>query len=41
MIGNIKIDKSTDDVNDINDNFYAIATLDGLLMLAKRESIIW
>ncbi|XP_025415225.1 KICSTOR complex protein ITFG2-like isoform X1 [Sipha flava] len=41
MIGNIKIDKSKDDVNDINDNFYAIATSDGLLMLAKQESIIW
>lgn len=41
MIGDLKIDKSKEDINDINNNLYAIATLDGLLMLAKRETIIW
>lgn len=42
MIGNLKVDKNSQyDVHDVNGNLYAIATLDGVLMLAKTETILW
>lgn len=42
MIGNLQVDKNSQyDVHDVNGNLYAIATLDGVLMLAKTETILW
>jgi len=42
MIGNLRLDKSHEkDMNDPSNNIYAIATLDGLIMLARRETILW
>jgi len=42
MIGDLKVN-SNDHIDGYHkgDHLYAIATLDGLLMLAKRETILW
>lgn len=41
MVGDLKVSRKNEHrVNNISD-LYAIATLDGLLMLAKRETILW
>jgi len=42
MIGNLRVDKTNEIyINDPCNNIYAIATLDGLIMLARRETILW
>jgi len=42
MVGNLRVDKNNEkDINEQNNNIYAIATLDGLIMLARRETILW
>lgn len=40
MVGDIKLNRNNPQGND-GSNLYAIATLDGLLMLAKRDTILW
>lgn len=38
MVGDLRVDKNN---KNNNDNVYAIASSDGFLMLAKRETILW
>lgn len=41
MIGNLKVIESSENKFKNIDHLYAIVTLDGILMLAKREMILW
>ncbi|XP_060873368.1 KICSTOR complex protein ITFG2-like [Metopolophium dirhodum] len=42
MIGDLKVDIECDqELFDKNDHLYGIASLDGLVMLAKKETILW
>lgn len=41
MVGDLRVSRKSElRTNNVSD-LYAIATLDGLLMLAKRETILW
>lgn len=41
MVGNLKVVGNNETQSNNVDHLYAITTLDGLLMLAKREMILW
>jgi hypothetical protein len=42
MIGDLKVDTNCEqELFDINDHLYGIASLNGLIMLAKKETILW
>jgi len=42
MVGDLKVDKNCEqELFDINDHLYGVATLNGLVMLAKKETILW
>lgn len=42
MIGDLKVDTKCDqELFDKNDHLYGIASLNGLVMLAKKETILW
>lgn len=42
MIGNLRVEKNNEKyIFDPSNDIYAIATLDGLIMLARREMILW
>jgi len=42
MVGDLKVDENCDqELFDKNDHLYGIASLNGLVMLAKKETILW
>jgi len=41
MVGNLKVDEECEELFDKNDHLYGIASLSGLVMLAKKEKILW
>jgi len=42
MVGDLKVDGTCDqELFDKNDHLYGIASLNGLVMLAKKETILW
>lgn len=42
MVGHLKVDKNCNqELFDKNDHLYGIANLNGLVMLAKNDTILW
>lgn len=42
MVGDLKVDEECDqELFDKNDHLYGIASLSGLVMLAKKQTILW
>lgn len=42
MVGDLKVDiKYDQELFDKNDHLYGIASMNGLVMLAKKETILW
>lgn len=42
MVGDLKVDiKCDQELFDKNDHLYGIASMNGLVMLAKKETILW
>lgn len=41
MVGDIKVDENDKKQDDIDNAFYAVATTDGLVMMVKKQIVLW